>query len=68
MKEAFIAALLSIGPNVDNEVRLIELVSPVDNDTSEVRNIRSYTPGFTAADNKADVNPHVVRHINSKRS
>jgi len=63
MKEAFLAALLSVGPNVDNEVRLVEIVSPVDTATSEVRNIRSYTPGITAADNKADVEPHVVRHI-----
>lgn len=64
MKEAFLAALLSVGPNVDGEVKLVEIVSPVDNAASEVVNIRSYTPGFTAADNKADVNPHVVRHIN----
>ena len=63
MKEAFLAALLSVGPNVDNEVRLIEIVSPVDNGTSEVVNVRSYTPGITAADNKADVEPHIVRHI-----
>ena len=64
MKEAFLAALLSVGPNVDNEVRLIEIVTPVNNASSEVSNVRSYTPGITAADNKADVEPHVVRHIN----
>ena len=64
MKEVFLAALLSIGQNAGNEVRLMEIVTTVENPTSGQMTIKNYAPAFTAADNKADVEPHVVRYIN----
>ena len=68
MKEAFLAALLSIGPNADNEVRLMELVTPVKNDAGKVINVRKYVPAISSADNKTGDVAHIVRHITDQHS
>lgn len=64
MKEAFLAALLSIGYNPEVEIRLMEMVTPVRDTAGVVTTIRTYVPAMTATANKAGVRPHVVRHIN----
>jgi len=63
MKEAFIAALVSIGANPDNEVRLMEFIAPVKNTAGEVTITRHFVPAISAADFKTDIKPHVIRHI-----
>ena len=68
MKEAFLAALLSVGPGPDQAIELIEVVTPVKNSANEVTTIRSYVPAIIAADTKSDVKPQIIRHINAKHS
>lgn len=66
MKEAFLAALLSVGPGPDQAIELMEVVTPVKNTANEVITIRNYVPAIIAADTKTDVKPQVVRHITAK--
>ena len=68
MKEAFLAALLSVGPGPDKEIELMEIVTPVQNTAGEVTNVINFVPAITAADTKADVAPHVERHITVNQS
>ena len=68
MKEAFLAALLSVGPGPDKEIELMEIVTPAKDNAAEVTSIRKYVPAIIAADTKADTTPHVVRHLNANHS
>ena len=68
MKEAFLAALLSVGPGPDQEIELMQIVTPVTNSATEVTTTVKYVPAIVAADTKADIAPHVVRHITAKQS
>ena len=68
MKEAFLAALLSVGPGPDKEIELMEIVTPVKDNAVEVTSTRKYVPAIIAADTKADTAPHVVRHITVNQS
>ena len=68
MKEAFLAALLSVGPGPDKGIELIEIVTPVHKNAVEVTTIRNYVPAIIAADTKADNAPQVIRHITAKQS
>ena len=68
MKEAFLAALLSVGPGPDGEVELMEIVTPENNKATAVTTIRNYVPAIIPADTKADVKPKVIRHITAKQS
>ena len=68
MKEAFLAALLSIGPNADNQIQLMEIVAPVNISASETTAILNYVPAITPADTKADVEPHIVHHVSPQNS
>ena len=68
MKEAFLAALLSVGPGPDKAIELMEIVTPVKNTANEVTTVRHYVPAIIAADTKADITPKVVRHITAKHS
>ena len=68
MKEAFLAALLSVGPGPDKEIELMEIVAPVKDSAGEVKTIKSYVQAIIGADTKADTEPHVVRHIIGQHS
>ena len=68
MKEAFLAALLGVGPNADNQIQLMEIVAPVNISASETTAIIKYVPAITPADTKADVEPQVIRHITASHS
>ncbi len=68
MKEAFLAALLSVGPGPDQQIELMEIVIPLKHAGSQVTEIRQYVPAITAADTKADVKPGVVRHLTTNHS
>ena len=68
MKEAFLAALLSVGPGPDKEIELMEIVTPVKENAAEVTSTRKYVPAIIAADTKADTAPHIVRHVSPKQS
>ena len=65
MEEAFLAALLSVGPNADNEVRLIQVIIPQENN-GQVISQNIYVPSITATDTKVS-NPQIVRIVNRKQ-
>lgn len=67
MKEAFLAALLTVGPGPDKEVELMEIVTPAKDNAAEITSTRKYVPAIVAADTKADIGPHVVRHITAEQ-
>ena len=68
MKEAFLATLLSIGPGPDNQIEMMEIITPVKSATSEAAAIKSYVPAIQAADTKADVKPGIIRHTSASHS
>jgi hypothetical protein len=69
MKEAILLGMLSMGANVDdNKIEIQQVVKPV---TITVNNEQissekvDYIYSITEKDTKADVAPHIIRHINS---
>ena len=68
MKEAFLAALLSVGLGPDKEIELMEIVKPVKAESGEVAVITKFVPAIIADDTKADRPPHVVRYLSAERS
>ena len=67
MKEAFLAGLLSMGANADdNDINIMTYAVPitVTQNGQEVNLIRyEHHYAITANDTKADVGPQVTRHI-----
>lgn len=63
MKEAFLAALLSVGPNVDGEIRIMQISNVLGNSVTPVVSTYRYTPAISASDTRTDHAPGIVRHV-----
>lgn len=69
MKEALLIGMLSVSANADdNKIEIQQVVKPVTMivNGEQVSSARvDYIYSITADDTKAEVSPHIVRHINS---
>lgn len=69
MKEAILLGMLSMGANIDdNQIEIQQVVKPVTITVNgeQISSERvDYIYSITEKDTKADVAPHIIRHINS---
>ena len=69
MKEALLLGMLSMAANADdNQIEIQQVVKPVTVTVNgeQISSKRvEYLYSITAKDTKADVAPHIVRHVNS---